>query len=130
MFRKLLAASLFTFALMAFINTQASSQSMYFCEDVDSDGYPISESSTFNIGSNGGYLKVLIRLPYELNSYTAKYVIYRNGDYDNTIYQDAEKDWTWFWQKITFYKSGDYDIYAYDGNDNLLTSGYLRINMR
>ena len=50
--------------------------------------------------------------------------------YDNTIYQDTEKDWTWFWQKITFYKSGDYDIYAYDGNDNLLTSGYLRINMR
>ena len=103
MVKKLLAASLFAFALMAFINTQASSQSMYFCEDVDSDGYPISESSTFNIGSNGGYLKVLLRLPYGINSYTAKYVIYRNGDYD---------------------------IYAYDGNDNLLTSGYLRINMR
>jgi hypothetical protein len=130
MLKKLLTASVFTFALMMVFNSQASSQSMYFCEDVDSDGYPISESSTFTINSNGGYLKVLLRLPYEINSYTAKYVIYRNGDYDNTIYQDTEKDWTWFWQKITFYKSGDYDIYAYDGYDNLLTSGYLRINMR
>ena len=130
MLKKLLTASFFVFALFMFFNSQAQSQSLYFCEGVDDDGYPISSASTFNISSDGGYLYVLVRMPYEISSYTAKYVIYRNGDYDNTIYQDTQKDWTWFWQKITFYKSGDYDIYIYDGYDNLLTSGYLRINYR
>ena len=130
MVKKLFTASIFVFAMLMFFNSQASSQTLYFCEGVDDSRYPISEASTFNISSSGSYLYALVRLPYELNSSTAKYVIYRNGDYDNTIYQDAQYDWTWFWQKITFYKTGDYDIYVYDANDNLLTSGYLRINMK
>lgn len=130
MLKKLFTASFFVVALMMFFNSQASSQSIYFCEGVDDSGYPVGESSTFNISSSGSFLYVLCRLPYGIGSSQAKYVIYRNGDYDNTIYQDTEGDWTWFWQKITFYKTGDYDIYIYDGYDNLLTSGYLRINYK
>lgn len=131
MVKKFLTASVFLLALMAFINSDAKSQSIYFCEGVDDDGYAITPSSEFTISRDGGYLYVLVRMGgYDLGSYSAKYVIYRNGEYDNTIYQDTEPNWDWFWQKITFYKSGDYDIYVYDGGDNLLTSGYLRINFR
>ena len=130
MFKKLLTASLFVFAFMVFSNSQGYSQTMYFCEGVDDDGYAISSSSVFNISPDGGYLYILVRSPYEIGCNTVKYVIYRNGEYDNTIYLDTEKNWVWFWKQVTFYKSGDYDVYAYDCYDNLLTSGNVAINYR
>lgn len=125
---------LFGFAAVAVLflafTTIAKSQTMYFCEDVDSQGYPISESSTFTIGSNGGYLDVLVRLPYELNCRSIRYEIYRNGDYDNTIYQDSQNNWVWFYKQITFYKSGNYTVYCIDCYDVTLASGNLRIQIR
>ncbi|KAA0210007.1 MAG: hypothetical protein UZ04_CHB001000231 [Chlorobi bacterium OLB4] len=126
--KKILIALVFILAASTVVTAVSSAQSLYFCEGVDSDGYPINESSTFNISRDGGYLYVLTRLPYRVDCRSVSIVIYRNNEYDNTIYVDTERDWVWFWKQITFYKSGDYDIYVYDCNDYLLTSGYLRIN--
>ncbi|HMT13021.1 MAG TPA: hypothetical protein PKA39_15545, partial [Ignavibacteria bacterium] len=65
MLKKLTVASLFILALFA-VTGNTSSQTLYFCEGVSDDGYPITESSTFNIGSGGGYVYALVRLPYEV----------------------------------------------------------------
>lgn len=127
--KKIFALSILVLALFAFVNT-AKSQTMYFCESVDGSGYPVGESSTFNIGSNGGYLEVLVRLPYELSCRSVSYEIYRNGTYDNTIYQDTQRDWVWFKNQITFYKSGTYLIYAVDCQGTTLASGTLKIQIR
>lgn len=118
------AAVLLSFLTLSSINAQ----DIYFCEGVDDDGYPITESSSFTIPDDGGYLYVLIRLPYEVDCRSVSFEIYRNGDYDNTIYLDTEKDWVWFWKKITFYKRGTYKVYVYDCYDDLLTSGRVEID--
>jgi hypothetical protein len=127
MFKKSFLLGIFAAVALTLSASVSYSQSIYFCEGVDKSGYPISESSTFNIPSSGGYLYTLVRLPYEAACREMKLVIYRNGDYDNTIYIDTEKDWTWFWKKVTFYKSGSYTIYAYDCFDYMLTSGSVKI---
>lgn len=129
MLKKLFTLLLFAIVLMAF-NKSSNAQSMYFCEGVSSDGYPITESTVFNIGSGGGYLYILVRLPYEVACRSVRFEIYRNGRYDNTIYMDTEKSWTWFWKQVTFYDSGNYEVYCYDCFDYLLTSGKVRINFR
>ncbi len=129
MLKKLTVVSLFLLALLA-VTGNTSSQTLYFCEGVTDDGYPITESSTFNIGSGGGYVYALVRLPYELACRSARFEIYRNGAYDNTIYADTEKNWVWFWKKITFYNSGDYSVYVYDCFDYQLASGSVRINFK
>ncbi|MEJ5262701.1 MAG: hypothetical protein WHT45_08465 [Ignavibacterium sp.] len=117
---------LLVLALSTLIETTYS-QSIYFCEGVDDDGEPINESSVFTIPNNGGYLYVLIQLPYAVNCRKVDLVIYRNGAYDNTIRIDTQKNWTWFWEKVTFYDDGDYDVYVYDCNNYLLTDGSLEI---
>lgn len=123
-FRKLHLISLL---LMLFFGT-VEAQTIYFCEGVDDDGYPITESSSFTIPSDGGYLYVLVRLPYEIDCYSVTFDIYRDGEYDNTIYVDTETNWVWFWKKINFYKSGTYKFYVYDCYDVLLTTGSVDIN--
>jgi len=105
-----------------------NAQDIYFCEDVDKDGNPVRESSSFTIPDDGGFLYVLVRLPYSVDCSTVSFEIYRNGDYDNTITMDTNSDWTWFWKKITFYKRGEYKIYVYDCYDEMLTSGTLSID--
>ncbi len=105
------------------------SQNMYFCEGVDDDGEPISESSVFTIPSGGGYLYVLIQLPFEVGCKRVDLEIFRNDNYDTDISIDTERNWTWFWKKITFYKSGTYFIDAYDCDNKLLVSGEVEIEM-
>lgn len=116
-----------TLALSLYDNTY--SQSVYFCEGVDDDGEPISESSVFTIPANGGYLYVLVQLPYEIDCGEVGFEIYRNGKYDNTITMDTESNWSWFYKQITFYKSGKYDIEVYDYcNNEYVASGTVEIN--
>jgi len=113
-----------TFGLM----DESYSQSIYFCEGVDDDGEPINESSVFTIPEDGGFLYVLVQLPYEINCRSVSLEIYRNDDYDNTITVDTKNNWTWFWKKINFYKSGEFTIDVYDCNDDLIISGSLDID--
>ena len=117
------------------LSQSVKAQTMYFCESVSNDGYPNGESSVFNIPSAGGYLNVLVRLPYSVDVTSVRYEIYkvdRNGNesYDNTIYQDTQRDWVWFWKQVTFYDPGTYNIYLYDPSNYLLTSGSVKIQYR
>ena len=130
-------ALLFVLLLAASLTLSQSlkAQSLYFCESVDKDGYPIGESTVFNIPSSGGYLNMLVRLPYSLDVTSVRYEIYKvdrsgNESYDNTIYQDTERSWVWFWKQVTFYKTGTYNVYVYDPSNYLLTSGTIKINYK
>jgi hypothetical protein len=112
-----------------------SAQSLYFCEDVDDDGYAINSSNTFTITEDGGSLNVLCRVGYEVDTYSVEYRIYKvdsDGDetYDNTIYQDVEPEWVWFYKEIIFYSDGKYNVYVYTDDDEYLTSGTVRIKVR
>ena len=129
MIKRILSITVIALAFFA-ISESSNAQTMYFCEGVSSDGYPTGESSVFNISRDGGFLYTLVRLPYEVACRSVRLEIYRNGEYDNTLYLDTEKDWTWFWKKITFYKSGNYSIYCYDCFDYMLTSGSVKIQYR
>ncbi len=109
---------------------QTYSQSIYFCEDVDEDGEPINESTVFTIPGSGGYLYVLIQLPYNVDCSSVDLEIYRNGKYDTTITINTEEDWNWFWKEVTFYKTGEYTVDVYDCYDDFITSGSLKIKMK
>jgi hypothetical protein len=61
--KKLLSAVFLVLTLLV-LSGSSSAQSIYFCEGVDNSGYPITESSVFNISSSGGYLYILVRLPF------------------------------------------------------------------
>lgn len=118
--------------LFSFTSNYSFSQTLQFCEDVTEDGKAVTPSSVFNISTKGGYLKVLTTLPYRVGTASIIYEIYKIDDdgyekYDNTIYQDADPSWTWFWKEITFYKAGLFEIEVYDGDRNFLTSGQIRI---
>jgi hypothetical protein len=109
-----------------------TAQSLQFCENVNSDGSAVSASTLFNIDQKGGTLKMLTTIPYRLGSTQVIYDIYRvdpTGEekYDNTIYQDADAEWTWFWKEVTFYSAGRFNVYVYDSDRNFLTSGQVRI---
>jgi len=129
MFKKILIPFFFAVVFIAVVNSSYS-QSMSFCESVSGSGNCNGSSSVFTISSSGGYLDVLVNIPYNLNCRSVRYEVYRNGDYDNTIYQDAKNDWQWFYKEITFYKSGTYAIYCYDCSDYLLASGSVTIQFR
>ncbi|MBS1492320.1 MAG: hypothetical protein JST55_02350 [Bacteroidetes bacterium] len=125
---------LFVFLVVGCITLSQSlkAQSLYFCESVDKDGYPVGESTVFTIPAAGGYLNMLVRLPYTADVTSVRYEIYKvdpygTESYDNTIYQDVERNWVWFWKQVTFYKAGTYNIYVYDSNNYLLTSGTIKI---
>ena len=134
MLKKFFAFSFF--ALMLFVVTNnLKAQTLTFCESVSSDGYPVTESSTFTIGSGGGYLDMLVKLPYELNCRSVRYEIYKvdsygSETYNTTISQDTERNWVWFYKQVTFYDSGKYNVYVYDCSDALLTSGTVRIQFQ
>ncbi|MCI0449183.1 MAG: hypothetical protein L0Y79_05260 [Chlorobi bacterium] len=127
---KKITAILFLALAFFVLGSESNSQTIYFCEGVDDNGYPITESDVFNISRDGGYLYVLVRLPYEVACRSVRFELYKDGNYDNTIYLDTEKNWTWFWKKITFYKSGRFTVYAYDCFDYMLVSGSVRIQFR
>jgi hypothetical protein len=134
MIKKLSTFSFLLFTLLL-LSINAKAQNIYFCEDVDRDGYPITESAVFNISSGGGYLDVLVRLPYTVNCSSVRYEIYKEDsygheNYSTTITQDTQRDWVWFYKQITFYDSGRYNVYVYDCSDYMLTSGSVRIQFR
>jgi hypothetical protein len=130
--KNLLTIKTFAFACLLFLATSSKAQSLYFCESVDKDGYAINESNTFIIGSNGGYFDFLVRMPYDLRSYYVNYDIYEveydgTEKFNNTIRQDSQPDWQFFWKEVTFYDPGTYKIYVYDDDDYLITSSTVKV---
>jgi hypothetical protein len=132
--KKLFLAAFIILAVFALSNI-TNAQTLYFCEGVDDDGYPITESSVFRISTSGSYLYFLVRMPYEIDCSSIRYEIYEvdydgTESYSETIYQDVEYDWIWFWKKVTFYDTGFYNVYVYDCQDYVLTSNTIRIKYR
>ena len=119
----------FVISIVSSLLSLSYSQTIYFCEGVDDDGEPINESSNFTIPEDGGYLYVLVQLPYEIDCGEVGFEIYRNGKYENTIAMDTEYNWSWFYKQITFYKSGKYNIEVYDYcNNEYVASGSVEID--
>ena len=117
------------------LSRKSYSQTLQFCENVTESGNPISSSTVFNIGSNGGYFKFLVNLPYRVGTRSVSYEIYKvDADgyesYDNTIYQDVEPSWAWFWKEVTFYSAGRYNVYVYDADKNFLASETVQIQFK
>lgn len=122
-------------AISSFSVSESQAQNLYFCEGVDDDGYAIESATLFTISESGGYLYFLCRLPWEVKSSSVSYAIYKvdNNGYETffeTVYQDTQRNWTWFWKKYTFYESGNYNVYIYDGSNTLLTSGSVNIRLK
>ncbi|HAP01962.1 MAG TPA: hypothetical protein DCQ93_08575 [Bacteroidetes bacterium] len=126
--------SIQTFSLFIFLSIAVgtSAQTIYFCESVDQSGAPVNQSNAFIIGNNGGYFDFLVKLPYEARSYYVNYDIYKlssdgSEQFDNTIRQEIEPDYNWFWKEVTFYDEGTYKVYVYDDNDYLITSSSVKV---
>lgn len=129
--KKVLLTALLSLAALFFVGNQsAQAQRIYFCEDVDADGEPVNDATTFNISSSGGWLNILVHNNKPFNTSKAIIDIYRNGSYDNTINVSIEPQWDYFYQQVTFYKSGSYDIYVYDGNQKRISSKSLTIKIK
>jgi len=128
--RRILSITLFSLLLLGSF-TQA--QTLYFCEGVDDDGYPIGSSSEFTISRDGGYLYILTRLGYECDTYEIIMDIFqvdRRGSEDFYLlyHLESSSDWVWFYEKVTFYDRGTYVVYIYDEYSQRLASGEVYIN--
>lgn len=129
--------TILSFVFVLFLISKTSfSQTLYFCEGVDDNGYAIGPSSTFYIPSGGGYFYFLIRLPYEIGCSYVSYEIY-DVDYDNyetyntTIdHTGLTKSWVWFWKKVTFYTPGYYHVYVRDCFNYTITDAYLTVKYK
>lgn len=115
-----------------FISGITYSQVLYFCESVDEYGEPVNSSNNFTISYDGSYLDFLVRMDSSVGVGSVCYKIYevKNGKeiYDNTIWQDVEPEWTWFWKEIIFYEDGLFNVYVYDEEGNFLASGTIEIS--
>lgn len=129
--KEILMALLVSLSSIFFVQTQnAQAQTIYFCEDVDSYGDPINAASTFNIGSGGGWLYVMLHNDKPFNCTNIIIDIYKNGKFETTINVSVEPDWDYFAKQITFYSRGTYTIYIYDSYEKRLGSKKLTINMK
>jgi hypothetical protein len=112
-----------------------NAQTVYFCEGVDDDGYPISSSSSFTISRSGGYLYVLTRLGYQCETYTVYMDFYKINSrgkevFEETFEIETKPSWSWFWKEITFYDPGTYIVYIADGDGYPLAEGEVEISVR
>jgi hypothetical protein len=107
-------------------------QKVSFCERVGRDGNPVNEASSFAVGKQGGFFKVLLTLNRPVESGKVIYDIYHLDNekkeiLDNSIRMDVNPTLTWFYKEITFHKPGSYVIYIYDEKDKLLGVGKVDI---
>ncbi len=107
-----------------------SFNTLYFCEGVDENGYPISPSKQFKINSDGGYLYLLFKLYDPIGCYSVKLKAYRNDTYVDTYVIDVKPEWNWFWKYMEFYSPGKYTFYLYDCDGYLLVSESMYIEYR
>lgn len=103
---------------------------LLFCEEVTSDGRPVTPSDVFNISSEGGFVYVLVDHSKSLNTTEIIVDIYTGEKYSKRIETKripVQKDQTWVKFKYTFSKPGNYKFIAYNKNETLINSGYITI---
>lgn len=126
----------FTFLVIGLlITTQLYSQTLYFCEDVSTDGNPVSSANTFVISQKGGSLYFFVEVGYEIGMDEVYYEIYKVDSkgkeiYDQTIYKEVNPKDKKFYHQIMFHSPGRFNIYVYRGDGIYLTSNSLRITQK
>ncbi len=129
MIKKIFFLCLIT-AAMGFLSGSSHAQTLQFCEGVSNDGYAITPSNHFYIQPGGGYLYVLVNLPYDVDCTSVRYEIYLDNKYNSTINQEVQTNWQWFWEKITFTTPGIYTVYCVDCNDIAVPIGKVKIEIQ
>ncbi len=117
----------FFFCCMIFLSvhaTDASSQSLIFCESADKYGKAINPADTFDINPEGGMLTVLLKPGHALNTSLINYEIYYFSDsvslYNNTEQKEVQSNWLFCWIHLFFKDEGKYRVRALDAEKNLL----------
>jgi len=126
---------LLLFILILNIPSHSFAQKLIFCERVDVNGNPENVSDTFNIGTKGGFLQLLLKSEKGIDSHNAVIDVYHIDEnkkeiFESTIRVTVEPDFTWFKKEITFHQSGNYHVYVYDEKDKLLGVGKVTINLK
>lgn len=103
------------------------------CEDVTENGDPVTESSVFNIGRDGGYVYILVDHTKEFKTTELIVDVFKGDGYKDFVETKrftVESNWVWTKFKYTFYTPGNYKIIVYNKDEVLLNSGYVTINMK
>jgi hypothetical protein len=134
--KKTLFTAMLIISALFVMRNSVSAQNLYFCEGVTESGQPITQSTTFNIPSGGGYFYFLVKMPYAIGCTYVDYNIYTvdsrgNETYNTSINQsDIGTDWTWFWKKVTFNYAGYYRVEVLDCSGYPLVSNYVTVNYK
>ena len=121
------------FVLLTLFSGAGYSQSLKFCEEVNSEGEPVKQITVFSIEKGkGGTLKFLTKLPFSISTKSVLYEIYTvdgegNETYKRNIKQDVNPAWMWFYKDVKFTEAGTYNIKVYDGDRNHLVTSYLTV---
>jgi hypothetical protein len=120
--------------LLFFVPVMCFSQQVIFCEQVDALGTPTGKAEEFSIGSKGGFFKILVKLKHEIESKNVVFDVYlmkeEKESFHTSLRMDVKPGLTWFYKEITFFKPGEYHVYVYDGKDQLLGAGKVKIKLR
>jgi hypothetical protein len=120
--------------LFLLIPFSAFSQKVIFCEKVDHIGNPTNASNEFVVGSQGGFLKVLIRLNRKANTNPVIIDIFRLSEgkknLENSVRMKINPFMTWFYKEFTFFKPGEYEVYVYDEKEKMIAAGKVLIKSR
>ncbi|UEG49544.1 hypothetical protein LK994_12960 [Ferruginibacter lapsinanis] len=120
-------------SFMLLCSCMLHAQVLKFCNAVNSDGTLKGESTSFIIEKGDEIcFYVTTNSSASFNTSKLKYKIYTidllDGEvYDNTIEQDIKEDWGWAWRGIIFNRADSYKVYVYNGRDELLASGTIKI---
>jgi hypothetical protein len=104
-----------------------------FCENVTTDGDPITRSDVFNIGPNGGYVQVLVKNPKAMKTTEIIVDIWRGEGYAEFVETKRftiEDSWAWTNFEYIFYTTGNYKFSVYNKEETFINTGYVTINRK
>ena len=123
----------FCLVLLFAVSELSQSQTLKFCEKVDSKGNGINVKTLFTIDkSKGGNIKCLVKLPFSVGTEKVTFEIYsveKSGaeTYKRNVTLEVSPDKMWFWKEVKFTQEGSYNVKVYDGQGNHLVTSHLTI---
>ena len=108
-------------------------QTIAFAEDIKPDGQMIGQNASFTIAKGGGTIKMLVTLKGKVNSTKVVYKVYRldakgNKYLDQTINDNVERQWLWFFTELFIRSPGIYLVELYsEGKKTVIASGKVKI---
>jgi hypothetical protein len=123
--------------LFCLVSISLFSQTLSFCKNVDQNtGSLIGENSSFTFKEDSGSIILYVKLPYDVLCSVIFYDIYsfnestQQDQFEATITQDVEENWTYFYKAVMFYKSAKYKIRVFDCLDEELVTNVVIIKMK